>query len=151
MKKNLVIILPWDKYVYFNILMRLSISADAFQRELSRLIHGIPFVLVYIDDILIITKGTFEQHLEAVKEVLIKLEKVGMQLNVDKSYFATIKVDYLDYIISRKGITQQPSKVQLIVDMPKPKSTTQVKIFSRILIFYRDLWKKRAHHLAPVM
>ena len=59
------------------------------------------YVLVYIDDILIITKGIFERHLEAVKKVLVKLLKVGMQLNVDKSYFATIEVDYLGYIINR--------------------------------------------------
>ena len=94
-QKYLVMILPWGKYVYLNMPMGLNISVDVFQRELSRLFQGIPFVLVYIDDILIITKGTFEQHIEAVKQVLVKLGKVGMQLNVDKSYFATIKFDYL--------------------------------------------------------
>ena len=70
--------------------MGLNISADVFQRELSRLFEGMPYVFVYIDDILIITKWTFEQHLEAVKTVLEKILKVGMQLNIDKSYFATI-------------------------------------------------------------
>ena len=63
------------------------------------------YVLVYIGDILVITKGTFEQHLEAVKTVLVKILMVGMQLNVDKSYFATIEVDYIGYIINRQGIT----------------------------------------------
>ena len=80
--------------------MGLNISADIFQRELSRLFEGMPYVLVYINDILIITKETFEQHLEVVKKVLVKLLKVSMQLNVDKSYFAIIEVDYLGYIIN---------------------------------------------------
>ena len=70
-----------------------------------------PYVLVYIDDILVITKGTFEQHLEAVKKVLEKLLKVGMQINVDKSHFATIEVNYLGYIINRTSIIPQPTKV----------------------------------------
>ena len=80
--------------------MGLNISADIFQRELSRLFEGMPYVLVYINDILIITKETFEQHLEVVKKVLVKLLKVSMQLNVDKSYFAIIEVDYLGYIFN---------------------------------------------------
>ena len=75
------------------------------------------FVLVYIDDILVITKGTYQDHLKVVELTLTKLEKVGMQLNVDKSFFATHEVDYLGYIISRKGIKTQPKKVKIIVDM----------------------------------
>ena len=58
--KYLVTILPWRKYVYLKMPPGLNISTDVFQRELSRLFQGIPFVLVYIDNILIITKGTFE-------------------------------------------------------------------------------------------
>ena len=85
MHKYLVIILPWGKYVYLKIPMGLNISDDVFQRELSRLFEGMPYVPVYIDDILIITKGTFEQHLEAVKKLLVKFLKVGIQLNVDKT------------------------------------------------------------------
>ena len=57
MRKYLVIILPWDKYVYNKMPMGLKISADVFQRELSMLFQNMPYFLVYIDDILIITKG----------------------------------------------------------------------------------------------
>ena len=151
MHKYLVIILPWDKYVYLKMPMGLNISADVFQRELSRLFEGIPYVLVYIDDILIITKETFEQHLQAVKTVLKKLLKVGMQLNIDKSHFATIEVSYLGYIINRTGITPQPSKVQIIVDVSRPKTSTRVKRFGGMVNFYHDFWPKRAYYLAPIM
>ena len=139
MQKYLVIILPWGKYVYLKMLIELNISADVFQRKLSRLFEGMPYALVYIDDILIITKGTFEQHFEAVKTVLEKILKVDMQLNIDKSYFATIEVDYLGYIINRTGMTPQPSKVQIIVDMPRSKTSTGVKRFGGMVNFYRDL------------
>ena len=77
--------------------------------------------------------------MEAVKEVLIKLLKLGMQLNVDKSHFATIEVDYLGYIVNRKGTTPQPSKVQIIVNMPRPKPSTGIKRFGGMVNFYRYL------------
>ena len=54
--KYLVIILPWWKYVYMKMSMGLNISADVFRRELSRLFQNMPFVLVCIDDLLIIPK-----------------------------------------------------------------------------------------------
>ena len=82
--------------------MGLNISVDVFQRELSRLFQNMPFVLVYIDDLLIIKKGSYKQHLEAVAQVLRKLMEVGMQLNVDKSHFENQSVDYLGYIMSRE-------------------------------------------------
>ena len=139
MQKYLVSILPWGKYIYLKMPMGLNISADNFQLELSQLFKGISYVLVYIDDILIITKGTFEQHSEVVKTVLVKLLKVSIQLNVDKSYFATIEVDYLGYIINIQGITPQPSKVQIIVNMPRLTTSIGVKRFSGMVKFYRDL------------
>ena len=91
--------------------MGLKISADVFQRELSMLFQDMPYVLVYIDDILVITKGSYEQHLIAVKNVLKILQEAGMQLNIDKSYFAKTEVEYLGYIINREGVKPQPSKV----------------------------------------
>ena len=151
MQKYLFIILPWNKYVYLKIPMGLNISADVFQQELSRIFKGISYLLVYIDDIQVITKGMFEQHLEAVKSVLVKLLKVDMQLNVDKSYFVTIEVDYLGYITNRQGITPQPSKVKIIVDMPRPTTSTEVKRFGGTMNFYRELWSKRAHYFAPIV
>ena len=51
MQKYLVTILPWEKYVYLKIPMGLNISADISQRKISRLFQGMPFVLIYIDDI----------------------------------------------------------------------------------------------------
>ena len=55
--------------------MGLKISADVFQRELSMLFQDMPYVLVYMDDVLIITKGSYEQHLKAVKNVLQNLRE----------------------------------------------------------------------------
>ena len=43
------------------------------------------FIRAYLDDILIITKGSFEDHLEKVSEVFSRLQKAGLQVNVAKS------------------------------------------------------------------
>ena len=86
-QKYLTIILPWGKYRYKKMPMGLSISADVFQREMTKLFDGLDFVMVYIDDILVITKGNYEDHLSKLRTVLKKMLDKGMQLEA-KKYFS---------------------------------------------------------------
>jgi hypothetical protein len=59
---------------------------------MERLLHGIPNVLVYIDDVLI--KGvTREEHLHAVEEVLARLEQAGLKLKRSKCFFMLPSVE----------------------------------------------------------
>ena len=146
----LVIILPWGKYVYRKMPMGLKISADVFQRELGNQFKHLPYVLIYVDDILIITKGSYDQHLKAVETVLCILRKCGMQINPDKSYFCKQEVEYLGYIINRQGIAPQPKKVRAIRNMQRPKTIRQLRRFLGMINFYRDTWEKRTHITAPM-
>ena len=101
----LVIILQWGKYIYKNMPMGLKISANVFQCELGRQFKHLHYVPIYVDDILVIIKETFEQHLQAVKTVLHVLRECGMQINPDNSHFAKQEVEYLGYIINGQGIS----------------------------------------------
>ena len=72
-KKLLAIITPFGKYVYKKLPMGLKISTGVFQREMCKLIDGIESVLIYIDNLLIITKRSFEEHILVVKQVLERM------------------------------------------------------------------------------
>ena len=52
---------------------------------MGELFSDLEEVVVYIDDILIIDTGSFEEHLATAAEVLRRLEEKGMQVNADKS------------------------------------------------------------------
>ena len=58
------IVLPWGKYEYKKLPMGLCNSADIFQEKMSELFTGLEYIRAYIDDLLIISKGSFEDHLE---------------------------------------------------------------------------------------
>ena len=68
--------------------MGLSISADVFQREMTKLFDGLDFVMVYIDNILMVTKGNYEDHLSKLRTVLKKMLDKGMQLEAKKTFSA---------------------------------------------------------------
>ena len=59
---------------------RLPFGAPAiFQRTMENLLQGLPYVFVYIDDILV-TGASEEEHLHNLNEVLTRLETAGMCL-----------------------------------------------------------------------
>jgi hypothetical protein len=69
------------------------------------------FIRTYLDDLLIITKGSIEDHLEKLSMVLTRLQDAGLRINANKLNFCTLEMEYLGYILTRDGIKPQPNKV----------------------------------------
>ena len=130
--------------------MGLCNSADIFQEKMSELLSGLETVRVYIDDILHITKGSFEEHLEVLDEVFSRLRQSGLKVNANKSNFGQHELDYLGYHITRTGITPIATKVQGIQNIQAPTTRKNLCGFIGMINFYRDMWKDRAALLAPL-
>jgi hypothetical protein len=81
------IVLPWGKYKYKRLPMGLAGSPDIFQEKISDLMHGLDFVRCYLDDVLIISTSSFEEHLLKVEKCFQRIEKAGLKINPDKSFF----------------------------------------------------------------
>ncbi len=67
------IIFPWGKYSYLRLLMGFAGSADIFQAEMGNLMASLGYVWAYIDDLLVITKGSLDDHLDKLEAVFIRL------------------------------------------------------------------------------
>ena len=80
-------ILPWGKYQYLRLPMGIKNSPDIFQAIMMELLGDLEYARTYIDDILITSSGTFEEHLEQVETVLKRLETAGFRANVRKCFF----------------------------------------------------------------
>ena len=148
--KLCTIILPWGKYSYARLPMGVAGSPDLFQSKMSALMANLEYVRTYLDDLLILSKGTFDDHLEKMVEVFERLREAGLRVNAAKSTFATDEIEYLGYILSRAGIKPQPEKVQAILAINPPKNVKELRKFLGIVQYYRDLWEKRSEMLAPL-
>ena len=80
---------------------------------MSELMLTLEYVRVYLDDLLVITKGTFEDYLVKIEEVLKRLKKAKLRVNAPKCGFALHEIKYLGYLLTREGIKPQPEKYQL--------------------------------------
>jgi hypothetical protein len=99
--KMCTIIFPFGKYSYLRLPMGASGSADIFQAEMMDLMETLEYVQAYIDDLLCITRGSLEDHLDKLEEVLTRLYDAGLKVNAAKSFFCTHEIKYLGYMLTR--------------------------------------------------
>ena len=67
--------------------------------------------MVSLDDVLVIGK-TFAEHLAYLREVFKRLCDAGLRLKMTKCQFASSKVIYLGFAVSREGISSDPRRWQ---------------------------------------
>ena len=77
------------------------------------LLQGIPYVSIYLDDILI-TGTSDEEHLTNLDKVLNRLEEAGLRLKCNKCTFMLPSVEYLGHKISAEGLQPTGEKVQAV-------------------------------------
>ncbi len=105
------IIFSWSKYSYKRLPTGFGGSADIFQAQIMDLVASLKFVRAYMDDLLIITRGTLDEHLQKMETVLTRLRDAGLKVNAAKSLFCAHDIEYLGYIMTREVIKPQPKKV----------------------------------------
>ena len=68
-------------------------SPEIFQEKMSELFIGLDTVRVYIDDLLLVTKSSWTEHLYILEEMFTRLQKAGIKVNASKSCFGAHKFD----------------------------------------------------------
>ena len=111
--------------------------------------EGLEFARAFIYDLLILSTGSFSNHLEHLDEVLTRLSASGLKVNASKSFFARTQLEYLGYWITQDGVKPFNKKVEAINNLAPPKNCTEVRKCIGFVNYYRDMWKKRSEILAP--
>ena len=144
------IVLPWGKYEYLRLPMGLCNSPDIFQEKMGELFAGVEFARAYIDDLLVLSTSTLQDHLEKLEQVLKRLQDAGLKVNASKSFFAREELEYLGYWITQEGIKPLSKKVEAINNIAPPTTRKQVRTFIGMVNYYRDMWIRRSETLAPL-
>ena len=94
--------------------MGLCNSPGIFQEKMNKLFNNLEYVRIYIDDLLLISKKSFEDHINKLDKALSKLNQKGFKVNSEKSIFARNELEYLRFRITRLGIMPLPDTVEAI-------------------------------------
>ena len=143
-------VVPWGKYRYLRLPMGISTAPDEFQARMQALLGDLPFVRVYLDDVLVLTETSFFDHLKDLEQVFVRLKSAGLQCNAPKCKFAAYETEYLGYNLTQIGIQPLVKKISAIQSIADPVNKRELRRFIGLCNYHRDLWPQRAHTMAPL-
>ena len=116
----------------------LTNAPSTFQDMMNRVLSDLLDVglLAYMDDILVYGV-TEEEHDERVREVLKRLTTNGLAVSPEKCVWKAQEVEFLGYIIGRKGVKMSNDKVDAVLKWKTPESLKEVQSFLGFANFYR--------------
>ena len=82
----------------------------------------------WLDDIIIVTKGTIEKHESEVKETMKKLDEAGYRLHPKKCEFFKKEAEWVRHQINQDGIRPLQDKLEAITKINIPKKRKRTKI-----------------------
>jgi len=106
-------------------------------------------VVVFIDDILIYLKSREEQE-EHLSTVLSILRKQKLFAKFKKCEFWLEEVTFLGHVISKEGISVDPSKVEAVVNWARPTSVHEIQSFLGLAGYYRRFVEGFSKLAAPL-
>src|SRR6185369_6003997 len=98
--------------------------------------------VVYLDDIIIFTKGSLQQHVRDVEKVFELLSEAILQIKIEKCEFFKRKIKFLSHEISKEGIHTDPKKVSAIKNLPFPKNLRDIQSVMGLFQYYKAFISK---------
>jgi len=120
-----------------------------FQREMNTLFGHLPFVKVYLDDILIHSRTSAEHH-HHLAQVLEILRRNKFQASLKKCQFWQSQVEFVGHIVTRGGLAMVQNKVEAIRNWTQPSTVSDVRSFLGLANYYRRFVKHFAAIARPL-
>lgn len=120
-----------------------------FQRVMEKIFGKLPFVAVYVDDIVIFSENR-DAHITHVICVMERLNKWNIPIRKDKSRFGQKMIYLLGYQISGDGVQMDSRKVSPIRNWKKPETAKQLQRFLGMANYYRQFVRNFSTITAPL-
>lgn len=140
---------PNGKYEYTVMPFGLVNAPSTFARYMADLFRDLPFVCVYLDDILV-HSATVDEHWKHLDIVLQRLQKEKLIVKKKKCNFAAQSVEFLGYTISKNKIQPLISKCAAIDNFPTPKTVKDAQRFLGMINYYRRFIPRCSHIQQPI-
>ncbi|XP_055701834.1 uncharacterized protein K02A2.6-like [Phlebotomus papatasi] len=124
-------------------------AVGIWQRLMDSELRDIPGVSVFLDDIKI-TGPDDKTHMERLREVLGRLDRRNMRVNLEKCSFFEDKIEYCGYTIDKDGIHKSPKKVLALENMPRPQTKDEAKSYLGFINYYARFFKNLSTILHPI-
>ena len=123
-------ITPWGVYHYRVMSFGLNNAGATYMRAVTTIFHDMfrKEIEVYVDDIKIKSRERSD-HLNHLIKFFDRLLHYNLKLNPAKCAFGVPSDKLLGFIVSRRGIELDPSKIKAIQELPPPSTKKEVMSF----------------------
>lgn len=107
-------------------------------------------VAVYIN-VMIVKNTRKKDHRTHLQQVFDGLNKYYMKLNQNKCVFGVTSDKFPGHMITTRGIEVNPTKIRKVVDMPAPKSKTQIQKLNVMIVALNKFISKPSEPTRPLI
>ena len=143
--------LKYGQFEYLVMPMGMANAPATFQTLMNNILREFidVFCMVYMDDIIIFSRSLAE-HREHVAAVLRKLKEHKLYVSPGKCEFMKEEIEFLGFIVTRKGLKVNPAKVKVIKEWPRPSTLRDLRAFLGLVQYFRRFIKGFSRIAAPL-
>ena len=129
---------PFGTFAYCRMPFGLCNAPATFQRCMINIFFDIieRFLKIFMDDFSVFC-SSFEECLHCLKLVLVRCKEKNLVLNWEKCHVIVKQGIVLGHVISHRGIEVHKAKVDLISNLPPPRTVKEVRSFMGHARFYK--------------
>jgi hypothetical protein len=129
---------PFGTFAYRRMPFGLCNAPATFQRCMISIFSNMVerFLEIFMDDFSVFN-STFEECLHHLTLVLVRCKEKNLVLNWEKCHFMVKQGIVLGHVIFHRGIEVDKAKVDLISNLPPPRTVKEVRFFLGHAGFYR--------------
>src|SRR5439155_18912917 len=145
-------ITPFGLYEFLVMLFELSYAPVTFQRLMNRVLQEFlgDFVAIYLDNVIIFTKGTFEQHMNYLQQVFEAFRITNLKIKLKKCHFCLLNIYFLGHVVGRNGIKPDPEKIKKVKNYPILTNLTELHAALKLFSYYRKFIKDFSRIAKPM-
>jgi hypothetical protein len=142
---------PFGTFTYRRMPFGLCNAPTTFQRCMISIFSDMVehFLEIFMDDFLVFC-SSFDECLHRLTQVLARCKEKNLVLNWEKCHFMVKQGIVMGHIISQRGIEVDEAKVDLISNLPPPRTVKDVRSFLGHARFYRQFIKEFSKIARPM-
>ena len=109
------------------------------EESLGDLLHRICFI--YLDDAIVFSGSSFDEHLDRLRTVFRRLQEQGIKLSPSKCSMFQKRVKYVGHVVSAAGVEPDDDKIAKVKEWPIPTNSEEVRRFLGFVGYYRRFIK----------
>lgn len=143
------VVTPFGLFEFLRMPFGLKNAAQSFQRLMDATLRDMPFLFVYLDDILVASSSE-EEHQAHLRILFERLTQHGLIVNPAKCLFGVSSIHFLGHLITKEGAAPLPAKVEAVSAFPRPNTARALREFLGMVTFYHRFIRRAAHTMRPL-